>query len=101
MAIDKITLNFLKKYAGVFRDARDRGANEADTVMYLVKFLEDVLGYDSLKGEISKEFAIKERYCDLALKVEGTLEMLVEAKAAGIKGLVAKHIEQAEHYASN
>ena len=33
--------------------------------MYLVKFFEEVLGFDSLKGEISKELAIKDRYCDM------------------------------------
>ena len=100
MAIDKAILNKLRKFAAAFREARDRGANESDTVMYLVKFFEEVLGYDSLKGEISKELAIKDRYCDIALKIDGTVRCLVEGKAAGIKGLVDKHIEQAENYAS-
>lgn len=76
------------------------GANESDTVMFLVKFFEEVLGYDSLKGEISKELAIKDRYCDIALKIEGTVRLLVECKAASVKGLQDKHIEQAENYAS-
>ena len=35
MAIDKATLVKLKKFAQVFKDARDRNANESDTVMYL------------------------------------------------------------------
>lgn len=100
MAIDKAILNQLRKFAAAFREARDRGANESDTVMYLVKFFEEVLEYDSLKGEISKELAIKDRYCDIALKIDGTVRCLVEGKAAGIKGLVDKHIEQAENYAS-
>lgn len=90
----------MKRFAAAFRDARDRGANEADTVMFLVKFFEEVLGYDSLRGEISKELQIKERYCDLALKVEGTIHYLVECKAASVKGLRDKDIEQAENYAS-
>lgn len=100
MAINKDVLVQLKRFATAFREARERGANESDTVMYLVKFLEDVLGYDSLRGEISKELAIKDRYCDLALKVDGEVRILVEAKAAGLKGLTEKHIEQAENYAS-
>lgn len=53
-----------------------------------------------LKGEISKELAIKDRYCDVALKVDGAVRVLVEAKAASLKGLADKHIEQAENYAS-
>jgi hypothetical protein len=100
MAIEKGVLNQLKRFAAAFREARDRGANESDTVMFLVKFVEEVLGYDSLKGEISKELAIKDRYCDIALKIEGTVRVLIECKAASIKGLQEKHIEQAGNYAS-
>jgi hypothetical protein len=68
--------------------------------MFLVKFIEEVLGYDSLRGEISKELAIKDRYCDIARKIAGTVRILVECKAASIRSLVDKHIEQAENYAS-
>ncbi len=100
MAIAKELLQQLNRFATAFREARDRGANESDTVMYLVKFFEEILGYDSLKGEISKELAIKDRYCDIALKVDGAVRILVECKAAGIKGIAEKHIEQAENYAS-
>lgn len=100
MGLDKSTTMQLKRFATAFRDARERGANESDTVMYLVKFFEEVLGYDSLKGEISKELAIKDRYCDVALKIDGEVEVLVEAKAAGLKALSDKNIEQAENYAS-
>jgi hypothetical protein len=98
--MDKQTANQLARFATAFREARERGANESDTVMYLVKFFEEVLGFDSLKGEISKELAIKDRYCDVALKLDGTVRLLVEAKAAGLKALADKHIEQAENYAS-
>ncbi len=100
MSLEKDVSAQLKKFAAAFKEARDRGANEADTVMYLVKFFEEVLGYDSLKGEISKELQIKERYCDLALKIDGMIHLLVEGKAASVKGLADKHIEQAENYAS-
>ncbi len=100
MALPKELVNNLNRFSTAFREARDRGANESDTVMYLVKFFEEVLGYDSLKGEISKELAIRDRYCDLALKVDGTVRILVECKAANQKALGEKHIEQAENYAS-
>jgi hypothetical protein len=100
MALEKGVLAILKKFATAFREARERGANEADTVMCLVRFFEEVLGYDSLKGEISREIPIKDRYCDLALKIDGTVCILVEGKAAGTKELVDKHIEQAENYAA-
>jgi len=100
MALPKELQTRLNRFATAFREARDRGANESDTVMYLVKFFEEVLDYDSLKGEISKELSIKDRYCDIALKVDGVVRILVECKAASLKGLVDKHLEQAENYAS-
>jgi hypothetical protein len=100
MGVPKPTLNLLRKFSQAFHDARERGANESDTVMYLVKFFEEVLGYDSLKGQISKELAIKDRFCDIALKPDGSVRVLVEAKAASIANLQDKHIEQAENYAS-
>ena len=100
MAIDKITLTKLKKFAQVFKDARERNANESDTVMYLIEFFKDVLEYDPLSGEISKEVAVKDRYCDFGIRINNQIKFLVEAKAAGIKSLNAKHIEQAGNYAS-
>jgi hypothetical protein len=100
MALARDLLNRLNRFTDAFRDARDRGANESDTVMYLVKFFEDVLDYDSLKGEISKEHSIKDRYCDIAVKIDGTVRFLVECKAASQKELIDKHIEQAENYAA-
>ena len=78
MGLDKQTSAQLQRFATAFREARERNANESDTVMYLVKFFEDVLGYDSLKGEISKELAIKDRFCDIALKVDGSVRVLVD-----------------------
>ncbi len=100
MGIDKQLAFQLGRFSTAFREARERNANESDTVMYIVKFCEEVLGYDALKGEISKELAIKDRYCDIALKIDGAVRLLIEAKAASLKGLAAKHIEQAENYAS-
>jgi len=100
MPLDKQMASKLSRFATAFKEARERGANESDTVMYLVKFFEEVLGYDALKGEISKELAIKDRFCDIALKIDGSVRVLVEVKAASVKALVDKHIEQAENYAS-
>jgi len=100
MALDKNMLQKLNRYAQVFREAAERDANESDTVMYLVKFFEDVLGYDSLAGEISKEVSIKDRYCDFGVKLNGTIAFLVEAKAAGTQTFRERNIEQAENYAS-
>lgn len=100
MNLDKYTKSQLKKYAQVFKDAQDRNINESDTVMYLIKFFEDVLGYNSLTGEISKEVSIKDRYCDFGIRLNNEYQFLVEVKASGNKALRAKDIEQAENYGS-
>ena len=107
MPIDKQTLSKLKKFAEVFKAARERNADESNTVIYLIKFFEEVLGYDPLSGEITTEIPIKERYCDFAIVLDGKTddgkpkpEFLVEAKASHVKSLNEKHIEQAENYAS-
>lgn len=100
MGVDRTTAGQLRRFATAFREARERGANESDTVMYLVKCFEELLGYDSLKGEISKELAIRDRYCDIAIKLDGSVQYLVEAKGANQERLSSKFIEQAENYAS-
>jgi hypothetical protein len=100
MPLDRDTLSKLRRFTTVFREARERGANESDTMMFLVRMFEEVFGYDAFKGEISKELAIKDKYCDIALKIDGAVRILVEGKSAGLTGLVAKNIQQAEEYAS-
>jgi predicted type IV restriction endonuclease len=87
----------LRKYSKIFREAQEKGKKEADVVMYLVQFFKDVLGFDIFK-EISKEYQIKGKYCDVAIKLEGQVEILVEAKQPGVR-LADRHIEQAEVYA--
>jgi len=100
MAMDKRTAAKLKKFASVFKDAQERKSTESDTVMFLVEFFKEVLQYDPLSGEIRKEVPIKERYCDFSVVLKNKPRFLVEAKAAGIKNLSERHIEQAENYAS-
>lgn len=89
----------LKKYVPHLLQAQADNLNEADTVQRLVKVFEDVLGYDAMT-EISREAAIKEKFVDVALKIDGVIRLLVEAKAAATV-LRHKHIEQAQSYAAN
>lgn len=87
----------LSTYAHIFKEAQDTGKREADIVMYIVEFLKDVLRYDVFK-EISKEYQIKDKYCDIAIKLDGQVVILIEVKQPGFK-LADRHIEQAENYA--
>ena len=96
MAVDirkdlKIMLPYLKK-------AQEDNLNEEDTILRLIRVFVDVLGYDGLT-EITREQQIKNRYADMAIKIEGTVRLLVEAKAAAVV-LRDRHIEQAQRYAS-
>ncbi len=89
----------LKKYHPHLVRAAEENLNEADTVQRLIKVFEDVLGFDPM-SDISRETAIKDRFVDVALKVDGTVRLLVEAKSAATV-LRHKHIEQAQNYAAN
>lgn len=88
----------LKKFSAVWQDAKDKDLNEADVVTRIVKFLEDVLGYDVL-SHVTKEFQVKERFVDLAIRVNSKVEFYVEVKSANTN-LKESHIFQAESYAS-
>jgi hypothetical protein len=88
----------LKRFAPHFLQARDSGLNEADTVLRLCRFFEEVLGYDGLQ-DISRESQLKNKYVDICLKIDGRVRLLIEAKAAD-QQLRERHIEQAQSYAS-
>jgi len=88
----------IDKYIPIFQEAREKDMNEADIVTRVVKFSEEVLGYDVFK-EITKEFQIKERYVDLAIKIDDKVKFYIEVKSANVK-LKESQIYQAESYAS-
>jgi len=84
----------LRKFQPILLQAQRDNLNEADTVQRVVKFMEEVLGYDVLT-EISRETQLKSKYIDIALKIDGVTKLLVEVKAAGVT-LRDKHIEQSQ-----
>ena len=88
----------LKKFAPNFLQARKDKFNEANTVQYLCRFFEEVLGYDGLQ-DISREVNINDKYIDICLKIDEKVHLLVEAKSA-VHQLRDHDIEQAQRYAS-
>jgi hypothetical protein len=58
-----------------------------------------LFGYDKY-SEVTSEHAIRGTYCDLAIKVEDQLLLLIECKAIGLD-LKEAHIKQAIDYATN
>lgn len=98
----KVTDRFkenLSKIQKVIEQAKNRDINEADTVVIVSDVLSLLFGYDKYT-EITREYAIKGQYCDLAVKSDEKLKFLIEVKAIGIT-LSDKHYQQALDYGAN
>jgi predicted type IV restriction endonuclease len=89
----------VKKYQPVLAHAKSRDVNESDTVVILNDILAEVFGYAKYV-EITSEFSIRGTYCDLAIKVDNKVVVLLEAKAIGGE-LKDAHVKQAIDYAAN
>lgn len=89
----------LKQFVPVLQAQRDRDVSEADTVTLVKDLMSAMMGFDKY-SELTSEHAIRGTYCDLAVKLEGKLRLLVEVKAIGIQ-LADRHVKQAIDYAAN
>ena len=89
----------LKRFQPIVESAKIRDVNESDTVVLLTGILSEILGYDKYT-DITTELAIRGTFCDLALKIDGKIAILLEAKAIGIE-LKEQHVKQAVDYAAN
>ncbi len=89
----------LKKFQTVLTAAKSRDVNESDLVVILNDICAEVFGYDKY-FEITSEFAIRGTFCDLAIKLENKIQVLIEAKAPGIE-LKDPQVKQAIDYAAN
>ena len=67
--------------------------------MIVTDMLAEVFGFDKY-AEVTREYAIRGTYCDLATKIDGQLQTLIEVKAVGLD-LRENHIKQAVDYAAN
>jgi hypothetical protein len=89
----------LKKFQPIAQSAKQRDVNESDTVIIVTDLLSELFGYDKY-SEITSEIAIRGTYCDLATKLGGHVQCLIEVKAAGTE-LKENHTKQAVDYAAN
>ena len=96
--VERLTAG-LKQFQPILSAAKARDDGEADTVMIVTDMLANVFGYDKY-SEVTAEYAIRGTYCDLATKLEGTLQALIEVKAIGLE-LKDQHVKQAVDYAAN
>lgn len=89
----------IKRFQPILTSAKSRDVGESDTVTIIVDMLADIFGYDKY-SEITSEHAIRGTFCDLATKIDGVLQLLIEVKAIGLD-LKEAHVKQAIDYAAN
>ena len=89
----------IKTFQPILSAAKSRDVGEADTVTIVKDMLADVFGYDKY-SEVTSEFSIRATWCDLATKLDGVLQTLIEVKAIGTD-LKDNHVRQAVDYAAN
>lgn len=89
----------IKRYQPILENAKARDVGEADTVTIVKDMLADLFGYDKY-SDLTSEYAIRGTYCDLATKIDSTLQTLIEVKAIGLD-LKDQHVKQAVDYAAN
>lgn len=89
----------LRKFQPILSAAKSRDVNESDTVTIVMDLLQEIFGYDKYT-EITSEHAIRGTYCDLAVKLDGQLALLIEVKAVGLD-LKDAFVKQAVDYAAN
>ena len=89
----------IRRFQGILTAAKARDIGEADTVTIITDMLAEIFGYDKY-SEVTSEHAIKGTYCDLATKIDGAIQTIIEVKAIGID-LKDPHVKQAVDYAAN
>ncbi len=89
----------IRKFQPILSSAKSRDVNESDTVTIVNDMLADVFGFDKY-SEITSEYVIRGTFVDLAIKLGGTVHMLIEVKAIGLE-LKESFTKQAVDYAAN
>src|SRR6267378_1042283 len=89
----------IKRFQPIIASAKSRDVNESDTVIIVTDMLSEIFGYDKY-SEITSEHAIRGTFCDLAISLEGKVQLLVEIKAIGLE-LKDAFVKQAIDYAAN
>jgi len=89
----------VKRFQPILLSAKSRDVNESDTSMIVTDVLAEIFGYDKY-SEVTRELCIRGTYCDLATRIDGKFQMLIEVKAIGLD-LKDSHVKQAVDYAAN
>lgn len=89
----------IKRFIPILTAAKSRDVNESDTVTIITDMLADVFGYDKY-SEITSEYVIRSTFVDLAIKLDGKPQLLIEVKAIGLD-LKETFVKQAVDYGAN
>ena len=89
----------LKRFQPILTSAKSRDVNESDTSLIVTDMLVEIFGYDKY-SEVTRELCIRGTYCDLATRIDGKFQMIIEVKAIGLE-LKEAHVKQAVDYAAN
>jgi hypothetical protein len=89
----------VKRFQPILSSAKSRDVNESDTSMIVADLLAEIFGYDKY-SEVTRELCIRGTYCDLATRLDGKFQMIIEVKAIGLE-LKDAHVKQAVDYAAN
>ena len=89
----------LRRFQPILASAKSRDVNESDTSMIVTDVLAELFGYDKYH-EVTRELCIRGTFCDLATRIEGKFQMIIEVKAIGLE-LKDAHVKQAVDYAAN
>lgn len=89
----------VKSLVAVAISHKTKDVSEADTVTLVKDMLAEVFGYDKY-NELTSEQQIRGTFCDLAVKIDGKIRVLIEVKAAAIS-LNETHLRQAINYGAH
>jgi len=92
---DRLT-SCIKKFQPILLSAKKRDVNESDTIIIVNDMLTDIFGFDKYL-EITSEYVIRGTFVDLAIKLDGKIQTLIEVKAIGLE-LKETHVRQAVDY---
>lgn len=91
--------NSVRALTAVAVSHKTKDVSEADTVTLVKDMLADIFGYEKY-NELTSEQQIRGTFCDLAIRIDGKIRVLIEVKAAALS-LSENHLRQAINYGAH
>jgi hypothetical protein len=94
--VKKRFVSCVTRYKRILTSAYKKDVNESDTVIIIQDILSEVLGFDKY-SDITTEYAIRKTFCDIVIKLNDKVQVIIEAKSIGTD-LKDIHLNQALNY---